>query len=157
RVGGDDPPVAVRSSATAEDAADTSFAGMNRTLTNVRGASAVVDAVVDAWTSLFGERVIGYRSAHGLTDEPQMAVVVQAMVPAESAGVAFTAGPVSSDRSGIVIEAAFGQGEVVVGGCVEPDSYTVDKQTLTILDTRIGTKTHKIIAAEDHGDERVEL
>ncbi len=71
--------------------------------------------------------------------------------------MAFTADPVTSDRGRIVIDAAFGQGEVVVGGRVEPDTYIVDKQTLALVDRRIGTKTHKIVAAEDHGDERVEL
>ncbi len=79
RLGVEDPPVAVRSSATAEDSADTSFAGMNRTITNVRGTAALAEAVVAAWASLFGERVLGYRSARGLAGEPQMAVVVQAM------------------------------------------------------------------------------
>ena len=156
RVGEEAPAVAVRSSATAEDAADTSFAGMNKTFTNVRGASAVADAVVEAWASLFGERVVAYRADRRIPGEPAIAVVVQAMVPAIASGVAFTADPVSGQRDRIVIEGAFGQGEVVVGGRVEPDTYLVQKPTLAILDERIGTKSHKIVAGTD-GDVRVAL
>ncbi len=155
-VGQDEPATAVRSSATAEDAADTSFAGMNKTFTNVRGAAAVTEAVLGAWASLFGERVVAYRTARRLTGEPAIAVVVQAMVPAMASGVAFTADPVTGDRRRIVIEAAFGQGEVVVGGRVEPDTYVVDKETFEIIDERIGMKSHKIIEGEV-GDVRVEL
>ena len=156
RIGVAAPLVAVRSSATSEDAADTSFAGMNRTFTNVEGIGAVGAAVVEAWASLFAERVLVYRCAHGVTAEPAIAVVVQAMVPAATSGVAFTADPVTGDRSRIVIEAAFGQGEVVVGGRVEPDTYTVAKSPLQIVDERIGTKSHKIVAGVD-GDVRIDL
>ena len=156
RVGVSDPSVAVRSSATSEDAADTSFAGMNRTFTNVEGIDAVVAAVLECWASLFAERVLVYRSAHGVTAEPAIAVVVQAMVPTAASGVAFTADPVTGDRSRVVIEAAFGQGEVVVGGRVEPDTYAVSKSPLRIIDERIGVKSHKIVAGEQ-GDVRVDL
>ncbi|HEY1282795.1 MAG TPA: PEP/pyruvate-binding domain-containing protein, partial [Acidimicrobiales bacterium] len=156
RIGVTAPRVAVRSSATSEDAADTSFAGMNRTFTNVEGIEAVGAAVVEAWASLFAERVLVYRGAHRVTAEPAIAVVVQAMVPAATSGVAFTADPVTGDRSRIVIEAAFGQGEVVVGGRVEPDTYTVAKSPLQIVDERIGTKSHKIVAGVD-GDVRIDL
>jgi pyruvate, water dikinase len=155
-IGVTDPPVAVRSSATAEDAADTSFAGMNQTFTNVRGAEGVARAVVDAWASLFGARVLAYRSAHHLDAEPAIAVVVQGMVDSVASGVAFTADPVSGDHSRIVIEAAFGQGEVVVGGRVEPDTYVVDKDRVELVDERIGVKLHKIVPGDD-GDVRVEL
>jgi pyruvate,water dikinase len=148
--------VAVRSSATAEDAADTSFAGMNQTFTNVCGVEPVLEAVVDAWASLFGERVLAYRAAQGLDAEPAIAVVVQAMVPVESSGVAFTANPVTGDRSRVVIEAAFGQGEVVVGGRVEPDTYVVQKSPLQVLEEHIGVKSHKIVAGPT-GDETIEL
>ena len=129
RVGEEHPLVAVRSSATAEDAADTSFAGMNRTFTNLRGHDALITAVVEAWASLFAERVLVYRSAHGVTAEPAIAVVVQVMVAAvESAGVAFTADPVTGDRTHRPDRGAFGQGEVVVGGRVEPDTYVVARR-----------------------------
>jgi len=156
RLGENAPAVAVRSSATAEDAPDTSFAGMNKTFTNVRGADDVADAVLQAWASLFGERVMAYRADRQILGEPAIAVVVQAMVPAVASGVAFTADPVGGERRRIIIEGAFGQGEVVVGGRVEPDTYVVDKSTLAVVDERIGTKTHKIVAGA-HGDERVAL
>ena len=136
--------------------ADTSFAGMNKTFTNVRGAAGVAEAVVDAWASLFGQRVVAYRADRRIPGEPAIAVVVQAMVPTVAAGVAFTADPVSGQRDRIVIEGAFGQGEVVVGGRVEPDMYVVAKTTLAILDERIGTKSHKIVAGAD-GDVHVAL
>ena len=148
--------VAVRSSATAEDAADTSFAGMNKTFTNVRGLEQLLEAIVEAWASLFGERVLAYRAAHHLEGEPAIAVVVQAMVAAVSSGVAFTANPVTGDRSRVMIEAAFGQGEVVVGGRVEPDTYTVQKAPLRLLEEHIGVKSHKIVAGSE-GDVTVEL
>jgi pyruvate,water dikinase len=118
-IGAEDVRVAVRSSATAEDGSATSFAGMNRTFTNVSGLDAVCDAVVESWASLFGERALTYRAAHDLTDEPAIAVVVQQMVAPAAASVAFTIDPMTGDRARVVIEAAFGQGEVVVGGRVE--------------------------------------
>jgi pyruvate,water dikinase len=127
QAGLEDVRVAVRSSATAEDGAEVSFAGMNRTITNVSGVQAVLDAVVDAWSSLFGQRALTYRAAHALDAEPAIAVVVQQMVGAASSGVAFTIDPVSGNPGKVVIEAAFGQGEVVVGGRVEPDTYIVAK------------------------------
>jgi pyruvate,water dikinase len=156
RLGDARPSVAVRSSATAEDAADTSFAGMNATITNVCGVDALLDAVVEAWSSLFGERVLSYRTAQRLEAEPAIAVVVQAMVPVVASGVAFTADPVTGDRGRVVIEAAFGQGEVVVGGRVEPDTYVVQKSPLQVSAERIGVKSHKIVAGTC-GDETVPL
>jgi pyruvate,water dikinase len=147
RLSGDDGDmsVAVRSSATGEDTAGASFAGMNRTITNVVGADALADAVVACWASVVGERAIAYRSAKGLTDEPAIAVVVQRMVAPTRSGVGFTADPASGARDRMVIEAAFGQGEVVVGGRVEPDTYTIGKQPLRVLDVRIGQQDHRIV------------
>jgi pyruvate,water dikinase len=148
--------VAVRSSATAEDTAGTSFAGMNRTFTNVEGATAVVDAVVGCWVSLFGARVVAYRQACKLTDEPAIAVVVQQMVDSERSGVMFTADPATGADDRIVIEAALGLGEVVVSGQVEPDTYTVGKSDLQVLAVRVGRQTHKIVSGPS-GDERIAL
>ncbi len=156
RTGTHDPVVAVRSSATAEDAGGTSFAGMHRTLTNVRGPHGVIDAVMACWESLFGARALSYRVAQRIEEKPAIAVVVQAMVPAVSAGVAFTADPTSGDRDTLVIEAAPGQGEVVVGGLVEPDTYTLGRDPLELLDVRVGVKTHKVVAAAA-GDQTVRL
>ncbi len=132
--------VAVRSSATGEDGRDASFAGMNATITNVTGDDGLINAVQRCWASLFSPRVITYRASRGFAADPAMAVVVQLMIPAEQAGVAFTADPSTGALDRVVIEAAFGQGEVVVSGSVEPDTYVVAKDNLNVLDARIGRK-----------------
>lgn len=124
---GDDVPVAVRSSATAEDSAGASFAGMHESYMNVVGEEAVIAKVVDCWASLFGDRAVAYRSSQGISEEPAIAVVVQELVPSERAGVMFSVDPVTGDPDLVVVEAAFGLGDVVVGGQVEPDTYRVDK------------------------------
>jgi pyruvate,water dikinase len=149
---GDDVRVAVRSSATAEDAGDTSFAGMHRSFTNVRGVDDVLARVHDCWISLFGDRAVAYRAECGLTDEASIAVVVQRMVDAETSGVAFSVDPTTGDDT-IVIEAAFGLGEVVVGGDVDPDRYIVDAETLVITSVDVGTKRIAVRRAAN-GDER---
>ncbi|MFB9907614.1 phosphoenolpyruvate synthase [Allokutzneria oryzae] len=154
RLGG---PVAVRSSATSEDTADTSFAGMNETFTNTVGTDAVIARVVDCWASLFGERCLAHRAERGLTEEPAIAVVVQTMVPSQRSGVVFTADPSTGERDRIVVEAAFGLGEVVVSGAVEPDTHLVSKKDFTVLGTRVGVKKHKLVPGPDGGDLRVEL
>jgi pyruvate,water dikinase len=148
--------VAVRSSATAEDSAGTSFAGMNETFTNVIGEAQVLEKVVACWMSLWSPRVIAYRARQGVKAEPAIAVVVQTMVDAERAGVAFTADPSTSDRSRIVVDAAFGLGEVVVSGQVEPDTYVLSKSPLQLRDVRIGRKGYKIVRVAGR-EERVDL
>jgi pyruvate,water dikinase len=127
-------PVAVRSSATAEDTASASFAGMNETFLNVRGEDDLVDAVRRCWASLFGARTIFYRAKRGL-DQAGMdiAVVVQLQLASTRAGVMFTIDPSSNDVDRLVIEGSFGLGEAVVSGSVSPDRYVVEKQTLRIL------------------------
>ncbi len=152
-----DGRVAVRSSATSEDTADASFAGMNRTFTNVEGADDVVAHVVECWASLYAERVVAYRRARGFDDEPAIAVVVQEMVDSERSGVMFTVDPATGQRTQLVIEAAFGLGEVVVGGQVEPDTYRVEKDDFHLVDVRVGRQTFAIVADPAHGDRRVEL
>ena len=122
---GSDAVVAVRSSATGEDGRDASFAGMNATITNVSGEESLIDAVLRCWMSLFSPRVITYRASRDFTGEPAMAVVIQQMVNSEKAGVAFTADPSNGAQDRVVIEGAFGLGEVVVSGEVEPDTYIV--------------------------------
>jgi pyruvate,water dikinase len=141
---GDDVPVAVRSSATAEDTAGTSFAGMHETYANVVGDDAVLARLVDCWASLYGERVIAYRASQGLDEEPVIAVVVQKMVASDRSGVLFCADPSTGDRDRMVIEAALGLGEVVVSGQVEPDTYVVAKEGPRLVSTRVGHQTHRL-------------
>jgi pyruvate, water dikinase len=142
--------VAVRSSATAEDTAEASFAGMNETFTNVRGDEELVARIKQCWASLFGARVVAYRAERSMTDEPAMAVVVQKMVASDRSGVMFTIDPASRDE--LVIEAAFGLGEVVVSGRVEPDTYHVDRASKSVRQIRIGHKDVRINSGDD-GDE----
>jgi pyruvate,water dikinase len=154
---GDEPAVAVRSSATSEDTEGTSFAGMHETYANVVGDTAVIERVVDCWASLFGDRAIAYRASQGITDEPAIAVVVQRLVESDRAGVLFTADPSTGRLDRLVIEGAFGLGEVVVSGAVEPDTYVVDKEGPTPLSTRVGHKTHRLVGHPDGTVARVEL
>lgn len=154
---GDTASVAVRSSATSEDTADASFAGMNETFTNVAGDDALIDRIVDCWASLHGQRAVAYRRGRGVVEEPAIAVVVQKMIDSERSGVMFTADPSTGDRERMVIEGAFGLGEVVVGGQVEPDTYTVAKEGPRLLTVRVGLKTHLIERGPDGTDRRVDL
>jgi pyruvate,water dikinase len=154
---GEGATVAVRSSGTGEDAGDTSFAGMNATFTNVAGDDDVLTSVVDCWASLYGARVISYRVTRSLDDVPAMGVIVQEMVPSERSGVMFTADPSTGDVDKIVIDAAFGQGEVVVSGEVEPDTYILSKSGPTLLHVRVGTKNFKLVRGSDGRDLHVDL
>jgi pyruvate,water dikinase len=154
---GADATVAVRSSATAEDTAGTSFAGMNETFTNVRGDEELLAKVVDCWASLYSARVVTYRASQRVTDEPLLAVIVQRMVASERSGVLFTTDPTTGDDAHLVIEAAFGLGEVVVSGQVEPDTYVVDKTGPRLLSARVGVKPFQIVSDADIGNRRVDL
>ena len=119
-------PVAVRSSATAEDLPQAAFAGQQDTFLNVVGTEALLDAVRRCWASLWSERAIAYRARQGLDQQTvKLAVVVQRMVPAEVAGVLFTANPVTGARDEIVVDASPGLGEAVVAGLVTPDHYVL--------------------------------
>ncbi|MET8651586.1 phosphoenolpyruvate synthase [Nocardia aurea] len=153
---GDQVPVAVRSSAIGEDSATSSFAGMNISRTNVRGDDNVLEAVIDCWASLFTPRVVTYRARRGMRGRPVMAVVVQRMVNAQRSGVAFTADPSTGRRDRVVIEAARGQGEVVVSGATEPDTYIFDTEGPTRLDARTGHQSYAIVAGPD-GDRQISL
>jgi len=149
--------VAVRSSGTAEDGSDTSFAGMNATFTNIAGDRELLSAVVGCWASLYGARVISYRASQSVTEVPTLGVVVQVMIPSERSGVMFTADPSTGDTGRVVVEAAFGQGEVVVSGLVEPDTYILAKEGPTLLHVRIGTQSFKIVRGPDGRDLQVDL
>ena len=144
---GDDVPVAVRSSATAEDSADASFAGQQDTYLWIVGEEALLEHVRRCWASLFSARSIAYRIDRGIAhDEVDMGVVVQRMVLARAAGVAMTLNPANGDRSKVAIEASFGLGESVVGGLVTPDSLLVDKVVLEVVDRRLGSKDTELVA-----------
>ncbi len=131
---GPQPAVAVRSSATAEDLPFASFAGQQDSYTGVTGADAVIDAVRRCWASLWSDRAVAYRSANGISNrEVGLAVVVQVMVDAAAAGVLFTANPVTGTRTETVINASPGAGQAVVSGAVNPDQFTVDTATATVV------------------------
>jgi pyruvate,water dikinase len=149
--------VAVRSSATAEDTAGYSFAGMHETFTNVRGLDDVLARIRECWASLYGARVVAYRRVQRIEEEPTIAVVVQRMVASERSGVMFTADPATGDRSRVVIEAALGLGEVVVSGAVEPDTYVVAKDGPAVLAVRVGRQAFRIEGDPAGGDRRVPL
>lgn len=149
--------VAVRSSATSEDTATTSFAGMHETFTNVVGEDALLEKIVACWMSAYGQRVLAYRRSQGMDEEPTLAVVVQKMVNSARSGVGFTADPASGDTSRIVIEAAFGLGEVVVGGQVEPDTYTLSKKGPALVEVRVGHKDFKIVRGPEGQEHKIEL
>ncbi|RLC64095.1 MAG: phosphoenolpyruvate synthase [Chloroflexi bacterium] len=137
--------VAVRSSATAEDLPEASFAGQQRTFLNIRGEENVVTAVQECWASLFEPRAIFYRQQQGFDHfKVGLAVPVQKMVESEASGVMFTIEPVTSDTSKVVIEAVFGLGEAIVGGEVTPDLYIVDKEKLKIITRKIGKQAWKL-------------
>jgi pyruvate, water dikinase len=120
-------PVAVRSSACAEDSETASYAGQQETFLNVSGAAEVRRRIVDCWASFFSERALFYRRSKGSLDDLRMAVVVQRMVEPEKSGVLFTVDPVQRRRDRMIVEAVFGLGEQVVSGEVTPDHYVVDR------------------------------
>jgi pyruvate,water dikinase len=138
--------VAVRSSATAEDLADASFAGQQETFLNIRGPDEVVANTIRCWSSLFTPRAIFYRTEKGFAHEKVfISVGVQKMVNSRAAGVMFTINPVTGDDSQIVIEGNHGLGEAVVSGAVTPDDFVVDKKTLKIIERRLAKKTVQYI------------
>ena len=141
-------PVAVRSSATAEDLAEASFAGQQSTYLNVTGEEAVLKAVQDCWASLFEERAIVYRQQNGFDHSlVRIAVVVQSMVQSNRSGVMFTINPVTGDADGIVIEAILGLGEAAVSGIVTPDMYIVAKGSLDIQQREISQQEQQLLRA----------
>ncbi len=138
--------VAVRSSATAEDLAEASFAGQQSTYLNVEGAADVVDAVQRCWASLFEARAVFYREHAGWGHvDVDLAVPVQRMVQSETSGVMFTIDPITNDQQRVVIEAAFGLGEAVVAGLVSPDHFEVDKSSEAIVDRQIFRQDRMLI------------
>jgi pyruvate,water dikinase len=145
RVGRADPPVAVRSSAIAEDMPDASFAGVQDTYLWICGLDAVLDGIRRCWASFYNPEAVAYRTEHGIT-RGGMSVAVQYMVDARVAGVMFTLNPVSGDRSSIAIDSSYGLGVSVVGGEVTPDSFLVSKVTREIVRRQIGPKATEVVA-----------
>jgi pyruvate,water dikinase len=150
---GDDIPVAVRSSATAEDLPDASFAGQQDTYLWVQGADDVVTHVRDCWASLYTTRAVAYREKNNIPHQGVlMSVGVQKMVNAKTAGVAMTLDPVNGDRTRIVIDASWGLGEMVVSGIVTPDNYTVEKVLEEIMNRKISDKHVELVGDPDKGE-----
>ncbi len=139
-------PVAVRSSATAEDLPDASFAGQQDTYLNVVGADALLDAVVRCWGSLWTDRAMAYRQRQHIPPEQvHLAVVVQPMIPADVAGVLFTVHPVTGNPDQMLINATWGLGEALVSGQVNPDAYVVDKVSGRVLSVALGGKERQTV------------
>ncbi|MEM0215475.1 MAG: pyruvate, water dikinase [Archaeoglobaceae archaeon] len=152
---GKDVYVAVRSSATAEDLPDASFAGQQDTYLNVKGEDEVVNKVKECWGSLFTPRAIYYRVQKGFRHEDvSIAIVVQKMVNSEKSGVMFTSHPVTGEKK-CIIEAVFGLGEAIVGGLVTPDTYVYDRVNKKLLEVKVAEK--KFMIVRKNGNERVEL
>src|SRR5829696_3875632 len=151
----DEPAVAVRSSATMEDLPGASFAGQQATSLNVRGEDELFEAVRRCWASLWSARAIAYRERQGFDhDRAAIAVVVQRLIPAEVSGILFTANPVSGARGEIVINAALGLGEAVVGGLTTPDAFTLDRTTLEVRERQIGRQEVETVLTERGTTER---
>ena len=148
---GEQARVAVRSSATAEDLPDASFAGQQETYLNVRGAEAVLTQIRNCYASLWGNRAVCYRSNQGYDQlSVALAVVIQKMVESEKAGVLFTVNPINRNPDEMQINASYGLGESVVSGKVTADSYLCDKQG-KVKSCQIGSKETQIIYADTQG------
>jgi pyruvate,water dikinase len=149
--------VAVRSSATAEDLPDASFAGQQETFLNVIGMEAVLDAIHRCWASLWTDRAVSYRASRNIApDSVRLAVVVQRMLDAQVAGVLFTANPLTGKRRQAVIDANPGLGEAVVSGATTPDHFVVDTASGEIVERRMGAKQVVVQAVAGGGTERRE-
>jgi pyruvate,water dikinase len=155
RLPGAHPTVAVRSSATAEDLPGLSFAGQQETYLNIQGIAAVQDAVKHCWASLWTLRAIGYRSQHQVDHRAvALAVVVQTLVRADAAGVMFTANQLNGRRDQVVINAAWGLGESIVGGAVTPDTFIVDKVAGRVVEHQVADKQVMTVRVEGGTEEQ---
>jgi pyruvate,water dikinase len=144
-----EPPVAVRSSATAEDLPGASFAGQMETYLNIRGAEALLAAVRRCWASLWTARAISYRAKQGIAPAAvSLAVVVQELLAADAAGVLFTANPVNGRRDQTVIDGCWGLGEALVGGQVTPDHWVVNARTGAVLEVQVARKEAMTVRQE---------
>jgi pyruvate,water dikinase len=150
-----EPFVAVRSSATAEDLPDASFAGQHETFLNVTEAD-LIQRVKACWASLFAERAVHYRNNNGFDHETvDIAVVVQQMVDADKSGVMFTRHPSTGDRQ-MIVESAWGLGEAVVSGAVSPDHYVINPDTATVVESTIADKKQQMVKNPETGETALE-
>lgn len=149
---GHNAPVAVRSSATAEDLAGASFAGQQETFLNVIGLEQLLNAIRRCWASLYTSQAIFYRGQKGFSDrQASMAVVVQKMVNSEKSGVIFTVDPVLRNHYQMIIEGVWGLGEGIVSGMITPDHYKVDRETYRLLDEFVPAKDKMVVRDENGG------
>jgi len=149
--------VAVRSSATAEDSASAAWAGQLDTFLNTTEDN-LMENIKKCWASLFTPRAIFYRFEKKLHDQNiSVAVVIQEMIPSETAGIAFSVHPVTEDHNQLIIEAGYGLGEAVVGGSITPDGYVVEKEPRRIIDKNINEQTTKLVRATKGGNEWVDI
>ncbi|MET0512060.1 MAG: PEP/pyruvate-binding domain-containing protein [Thermoleophilaceae bacterium] len=153
---GDEPAVAVRSSACAEDSQEASFAGQQETYLHVRGVGDVLERIRECWASFFSERALFYREQKGSLGDLGMAVVVQRMVDAEVAGVLFTNDPVQRRRDRMVVEAVFGLGEACVSGLVTPDHYVLARDG-TVKKERLSVQPLAVVSGPEGGTIEREL
>lgn len=150
RLGLKNPEVAVRSSATAEDLPDASFAGQQDTYLHISGEDELLSHARSCWASLWTARAIYYREKQSYDHfEVALSVVVQMMVKSEKSGVMFTANPITGDKSQIMINASWGLGEAVVSGTVTPDDYLIDKKTGKVLEKYIADKNSMVVDKTD--------
>jgi len=157
RMGANGTVVAVRSSATAEDLPEASFAGQQETFLNILGDEDLVDAVQRCWASLYGARAVYYRAKQGFDDRSvNIAVVVQELIRSEKSGVMFTSHPVTGEPL-TIIEGSWGLGEAVVSGSVSPDNYVFDLRTERVVDRLIAEKEIMIVPEGEHGTKIVNL
>src|SRR3989338_2612854 len=155
KAGRDSPYVAVRSSATAEDLPQASFAGQQATFLNVKGNKNVLEAVKKCWASLFTARAIYYRTKNNFDHmKVYLCVIVHRMINGDVSGVMFTANPTTNDESEIMIEASYGVGETIVSGSVNPDNYLVNKEDLFIKEIKIHKKDFMITRDDNNGENK---
>lgn len=157
-VGDSDCPVAVRSSANAEDLPDLSFAGQQETFLNVVGNEQILRAIKKCWTSLWTPQALSYRHQNGIEQgSVAMAVVVQEMVPSDVSGIVFTANPATGERSEAVLNSSYGLGEAVVGGQVTPDTFIIDRDSGEVKQSEIGPKTMQIVSSPAGGTQTLDV
>jgi pyruvate,water dikinase len=149
RVGCKEPSVAVRSSGVDEDGTKSSFAGQFDTFLNLTGPDRVLAAIEECWASAVNERVLAYREHHHLQSSGGVAVLVQALVPADTAAVVFSANPVTGDAREVVVNASFGLGESIVGGTVTPDTFFVRRDDLSTVRADIAQKCRMTVRVPD--------